>query len=209
MATLLHIFAHPHPEKSQSLRVARAFIESYQQAHPDDTIEVLDLYQAGVPHLTEAHLTAMAHREGQGELSPEAAAAWEEMMRFVKQFLAADKYLVTSPLWNFGVPSIMKAYIDHIMLAGYTFNFTGPGASVGALTDRPVVIVSSRGGSYTQPPMVDMEMCVRYLSQIFDFLGAEVKDKLIVEGLALVGPHEQEKIVEPVVEKARQVAQTF
>lgn len=209
MATLLHIFAHPTPEHSQTMRIAQAFLDSYRETHADDTIEALDLYKAGVPHLTAAHLSAMFHQAQDGPMTPEAAQAWTEMTAKIQQFTTADKYLVTVPMWNFGVPSILKAYIDHVMLAGYTFRFTGPGTSVGMMTGRPLAIINSRGGVYSLPPMDDYEMCVKYLRNVFDFLGFAPITEIVAEGTALVGPHEQEKLLQPILARAREVALGF
>jgi FMN-dependent NADH-azoreductase len=209
MATLLHIFAHPQPEHSQTLRIADAFLESYRATHPNDTIDVLDLYKAQVPHLSQVHLAAMYYQGDRSAMPPELTDAWQEILDKITHFTAADKYLVACPMWNFGVPSIMKAYIDHIVLAGYTFRYTGPGSPEGMMGERPMVIVSARGGSYSQPPMQEFEMCVRYLCNVFDFLGVDVKETIINEGMALVGPHEQDLLMQPTLAKAREIAATF
>ncbi|HEX2951292.1 MAG TPA: NAD(P)H-dependent oxidoreductase [Armatimonadota bacterium] len=209
MATLLHVFAHPRPQHSQTLRIAEAFLDAYRTVHPNDIIDELDLYRENVPHLTEAHISAMLHQGEPTEMSADAASAWNEIMEKIKRFTSADKYLITAPMWNFSVPSVMKAYIDHIVMAGYTFRYTGPGASIGMMEERPMVIVSSRGGIYSQPPMTESEMCVRYLRNVFDFLGFDVISEIVIEGLALVGPHEKEKMMQPVLEKAREVGKSF
>jgi len=169
----------------------------------------VDLYQDTMHHLTALHLEAMLVEGNPEKMSPAAAETWEEIVYQIDQLLAADGLLITAPSWNFGVPSIMKAYIDHVVQAGYTYRFTGPGTSVGMLAGRPLAIVSSRGGVYSQPPMSKYEMCVSYLRHIFEFLGCETRAELVAEGLALVAPHEQEEILAPLLARAREVARTF
>jgi len=209
MATLLHVFAHPKPEKSLTMRIANAFVDSYRGAHPEDVVETFDLYTDEVCHLNAQDLEAMMMEGNQDRMSPAAAEKWGGTQAKVEQLLRADKLLVTAPMWNNGVPSIMKAYVDHVVLAGYTFRFSGPGSSIGMLEGRPLAIVSSRGGIYSRPPMAKYEMCVNYLRHIFEFLGCETVAELVAEGLALAAPHEKEEIVEPIIERAREVARTF
>jgi len=126
MATLLHVFAHPSPDTSLTMRIARAFVECYREAHPGDTVEEVDLYAIDMHHLTAVHLEAIMAAGDAARMSPAASDSWEEIAATVGQLLQADKLLLTSPMWNFGVPSIMKAYVDHVVLAGFTFSFTGP-----------------------------------------------------------------------------------
>jgi len=209
MATLLHVFAHPKPEKSLTMRIANAFVDTYREAHPGDAVETFDLYTDEVCHLDAQDLEAMMMEGDLKKMSPAAAEKWGGTQGKVEQLLRADKLLITAPMWNNGVPSIMKAYIDHVVLAGYTFRFTGPGTAVGMLEGRPLAIVSSAGGVYSRPPLAKYEMCVSYLRHIFEFLGCETVAELVAEGLALAAPQEKDEIVEPIVARAREVARAF
>ncbi len=208
MATLLHLNAHPGPTRSATLRIADAFVARYRETHPADTVTTLDLYREGVPYLTATHLSAMA-KQGRTALNEAETAAWAEIDARLTPLCAADKYLVTAPMWNFGVPAILKAYIDLVVQAGYTFRFTGPGASLGLLAGRPLAIVSTRGGNYDVPPLSRYEMCVRYLEHIFGFMGVEVTAVIIAEGMALVAPHEREEIVQEAIIHAERAAERF
>lgn len=210
MGTLLHVFAHPTPEKSLTMRVAYAFVESYREAYPADSVVEVDLYREKMHHLTATHLEAMLTRGDVDKMTSEVRECWEELQCQVDRLLNADKLLVTAPMWNFGVPSIMKAYIDHVLMAGYTFRFTGPDSTVGMMSGRPLAIVSSRGGIYSVPPMSQYEMCVTYLRHAFEFLGYETLAELVAEGLSMVASHErEEQILAPLIARARQAAKTF
>lgn len=211
MPQLLHILAHPTPVHSTTTRITDAFLEAYRQAHPADDIVTLNLYHEPVSFLGETQLAALekAGVPDDGEMTPEEAAAWGEVHGHLQQFCAADKYLLTAPMWNFSIPAVLKAYIDQIVQAGYTFRYTGPGAAVGLMEGKRMVVISTRGGIYSQPPLLEYEMCNRYLHHVFGFLGIDVIADIVAEGLALVGKHEQETILQPVLQQAREVAATF
>lgn len=162
-----------------------------------------------MPHLGAAHQEALERHDDPGQLSADARAAWEEISGKVTQFTAADKYLVTAPMWILGVPAVMKAYINYIMVASYTFRYTGPGALVGLMEGRPLAIISSRGGIYSQPPMSEYEMCVGYLCDVFSFHSFSVVAQIVAEVLALLGHPQCDRILQPAEARAREVAATF
>ncbi len=209
MATLLHILAHPHPETSLTARISSAFLDAYRAAHPGDTVRDISLFRAPVSYLGAAHLAAMRKHEHPDTMTAEEADAWREITDHLEPFCAADNYLVTAPMWNLGVPAVLKAYIDQILQPSYTFRYTGPGMAEGLCAGKRMVIISSRGGVYSLPVMRELEMCVRYLRAIFGFIGIEVVAELVAEGLAIVGPRQQEEILAPLLERARDLGRTF
>ena len=111
MAKLLHIVASPRVE-SYSTRVAKAFLDSYRQARPDDHVEVLDLFQADIPpfHAPQAK-AKYAVIAGQTPRD-EAETAWQPVIKTIDHFKGFDKYVISSPMWNFGIPYRLKQYID-------------------------------------------------------------------------------------------------
>lgn len=209
MATLLHILAHPAPSRSHTMRIAEAFLASYRESYPQDEVVELDLYQAGVPYLTAATLSAVGKQDNPAAMTSEEREAWEMILGRIGQFAKADKYLVTSPMWNFNIPAILKAYIDQIVQAGHTFRYTEIGTPIGLMTGKRMAIISVRGGIYSQPPMSEIEMSVRYLRSIFGFLGIEIATEIVAEGLALVSPAQQDGILRTAFAQAREAARTF
>ena len=118
MAKLLYIEASPRKERSHSIAVANAFLDAYAAAHPDDTIDRLDLWTETLPAFDGAMLDAkyaILHGEQPGTAEQ---AAWGEVERVVARFTSADKYLISMPMWNFGLPYVMKHYIDIVDAAG-------------------------------------------------------------------------------------------
>ena len=119
MSKLLHILASPRVE-SYSTRVAKAFLDSYRRAQPDDHIDVLDLARADIPpfHAPQAK-AKYAVAAGQAPRD-EAEAAWQPVIKTINHFKVFDKYVLSSPMWNFGVPYRLKQYIDVIVQPSLT-----------------------------------------------------------------------------------------
>jgi FMN-dependent NADH-azoreductase len=190
-------------------RISYAFLDAYRESHPEDVVREVNLYHEPVSYLTSAHLAAMSKHEHPEMMSAEEADAWREITGHLDPFCAADNYLVTAPMWNLGVPAILKAYIDQLLQPGFTFQYTGPGMAEGLCRNKRMVIVSSRGGIYSVPVMQKLEMCVSYLRAIFGFIGIEVVEEIVAEGLAIVGSNQQAEIIEPLIARARALGRTF
>jgi FMN-dependent NADH-azoreductase len=207
MARLLHILAHPDPDNSRTGRLAAAFLQRYADLHPDDDIFNLDLYQERIPFVTAHHLAAFRKHRAPDEMSGPERQAWEDVSARVRQFMEADKYLVTAPMWNFTVPAILKAYLDLIVVAGQTFHFDPSGAPVGMLAGRRMVLVSTCGGSCALPELAEFEINTRYLRAIFGFMGIEVIGEIVAEGTNLLGEQETDRLLDDITSRARELAE--
>jgi len=110
MAKLLYIKANPKPDHlSRTFQIAESFIDVYRQTHPEDEIITLDLYKENIHWLTEDDLSTA--------FSSEAAANKDyPVLKYAHQFAAADKYVIAEPMWNLGIPAILKAYFDYVCL---------------------------------------------------------------------------------------------
>jgi FMN-dependent NADH-azoreductase len=118
MSTLLHIASSPRGDESESLRLARTFTETYADSHPGDEIVTWNLWDGTLPEFgpaaASAKMTVLAGREPEGE----SAAAWDAVQATVRRFLAADRLLFSVPMWNAGVPYILKQFIDVVSQPG-------------------------------------------------------------------------------------------
>jgi len=104
MAKLLHIQASPMHDRSYSARAAKAFLEAYRKAHPADTVEALDLWAADLPAF-DGTAASGKYKVMRGHPHTEAEArAWSRVVETITHFKSFDKYVVSSPMWNFGVP---------------------------------------------------------------------------------------------------------
>jgi FMN-dependent NADH-azoreductase len=104
-------------------------------------------------------------------LDDAARSSWREIERTIEEFLDADLYLVTVPMWNFGVPYALKYYIDAIVQPGYLFKYDEVGQPQGMVHDKKMVCVTSRGADYSEPPLQALDFLETYLKTIFGFVG--------------------------------------
>lgn len=208
MAKLLYIKVNPKAdEKSFSARLAKVFLDAYQQAHPEDTIELLDLYRADIPFLDVDVFSAWGKFASHEELTELEQSKVKRMNELTDQFLAADKVVIASPFWNLSYPPMMKAYIDTICVAGKTFKYTEKGP-IGLVPDKPVLLIEARGGHYSSGPAAAMEFSEKYLRTIMNFMGVQQFQSLIMEELS-VDPTKAEDILNAYAEKAKTLAPAF
>lgn len=141
MATLLHLDTSVWPEPvSASRPVTAAFRKAWEEQHPDGTVIYRDLAAEPVPHLGTAG--AEAGFAAPATHSPEQAAAFARRVELLEELETADVVLIAAPMYNLTIPSTLKAWLDHVIIAGRS---AGPGSSVAG---TPVHVVASRGGSY-------------------------------------------------------------
>jgi FMN-dependent NADH-azoreductase len=207
MSKLLHISASPRDDRSASLTVARHFIDSYRAAHPDDMVETLDLWWANLPEFNGATIDAkyaIMHGE---KPTPEETAAWARVTDVAEQFKAADKYVFSLPMWNFGVPYKLKHWIDVLVQPGLTFGFSPETGYKGLVTGKRAVVIYARGGAYGPGSgMEAYDAQSPYLKQVLGFIGVtDVKD-IFVEPTES-GP--KETAIERAKKKATELAGAF
>lgn len=211
MAKVLYITAHPHNEtQSYSMAVGKAFIDTYKQVNPDDEIIHLDLYDVNIPHIDADVFSGWGKlRSGQAfdELSAEEKAKVGRLNELSDQFVAADKYVFVTPMWNFSFPPVMKAYLDSVAVAGKTFKYTDKGP-IGLLTDKKALHIQARGGFYSEGPAAQMEMGHRYIGVMMSFFGIPALEGLFVEGHNAMADKAQE-IKENAIARAKDLAHTF
>jgi FMN-dependent NADH-azoreductase len=182
MARLIHIQASPRGSRSASQAVAASFIEAYRAAHPGDAVETLDLWKAELPEFDGAALDAKYAVVRGLPHSPEERRAWDEVVRRVEHFRSADKVLVSSPMWNFGIPYKLKHYIDLIVQPGLTFGFTSGEGYKGLVTGKPLALIHARGGAYGRGSGAEgLDLESAYLRQIFGFIGFTDIREIFVE----------------------------
>ena len=181
---LLHIDSSPLAGASASRELTRRTVARWQAAHPGTTVEYLDLVADPPAHLDG---DSLGFRLAPGAPGLTEAQRRENAVseRLVRQFQDADVVVVGAPLYNFGIPSQLKAWIDRIAQAGRTFRYTASGPE-GLAGGKTVIVVSTRGGQYAGiPAMEAMEHQESYLRAVFGFFG--ITDVRIVraEGLAM------------------------
>lgn len=211
MATVLYITAHPHDETtSYSLAVGSEFVKAYREANPSDEVVHIDLYRTNIPHIDADVFSGWGKLQSGSEfsqLSDVEQAKVSRLAELTDQFVAADKYVFVTPLWNFSFPPVMKAYIDSICVAGKTFKYTEQGP-VGLLSDKKALHIQARGGVYSEGPAAQMEMGHRYISTIMQFFGINQFEGLFVEGHNQF-PDKAQEIKQEAISRAKDLAAKF
>ncbi len=188
---LLHVDSSILGPGSVSRALSAEIVAAETRRHPGMSMTYRDLAAAPVDHLSGAHLAAF-----QGAV-PEAPALRQDVaagQAALEEFLAADVVVIGAPMYNFSIPSQLKAWIDRLAVAGKTFRYSDKGP-VGLVPGKRVIIASSRGGFYgpeTQITFLDHQES--YLRGVFGFFG--ITDVIFVraEGIAL-GPEQREKAI--------------
>ena len=125
MKKLLHIIATPRTDESRTLKVSKVFLENFVKKYPACKVEEINVATEKLPELTVKRLDGKYALLGGKDLTAELRKAWEEILKYIKQFLSADAYLISTPMWNFGIPYKLKHYIDVIPpQAVYRYNST-------------------------------------------------------------------------------------
>ncbi|MFC4032353.1 FMN-dependent NADH-azoreductase [Streptomyces polygonati] len=193
MSQLLHVNASPRRAASQSLAIAEAFVTSYKERKPETEVDTLHLFEETLPAFgTVAADAKMAAFSG-GEQTPEQVAVWSQARAVFDRFAAADEYVFNVPMWNGGVPYVLKQWIDIITQPGWTFGFD-PGAGYqGLVTGKRAVVVFTAG---VYSPGTPMEFGVDFHSTFFvdwlRFIGVTDVEELRFQGNALLADGEKD-----------------
>lgn len=188
---LLHVDSSILGQASVSRQLSDAIVNAEKAAHPHMEVIRLDLAARPVGHLTGHHLAA-----AQGA-APEIPALADDIAAgndALEAFLAADIVVVGAPMYNFSIPSQLKAWIDRLAVAGRTFRYTDKGPQ-GLAADKRVIIASSRGGLYgADTVMAALDHQETYLRSIFNFFGITDITFIRAEGLALGEAHREQAL---------------
>lgn len=177
---LLHIDSSALGANSVTRELSAAVAGRWRESFPDIQVEYRDLDAAPLPHLTG------------GSLAQADADEAAEAGRVLEQFLAADVIVIGAPMYNFSIPSTLKAWIDRVAIAGKTFKYTETGP-LGLAGGKKVIIASGRGGIHTGAPTDFQEP---YLRQVFGFLGIDDVEFVRAEGVAYSPQHRADAMAE-------------
>lgn len=214
MSKLLYITANPKKDVrlSKGAQIGEVFLETFQKERPEVEIEKMHLYDMDIPQIDQDLLYARAKLSFMGytldQLSEDERRKYLAMHALADRFIAADYYVFVTPIWNLGAPAILKAFMDNMFLIGKTFVSTEEGPK-GLLTNRKALHIQTRGGIYSTGPMADFEMGERYLRKALTFLGMDIMDTIIAEGMDHFPkqiPEIMEKAKKEAIEAAKEMA---
>jgi len=179
MTTLLQIYSSINNGNSQSGRLADQFVAAFLERNPSARFVKRDLVADPVPHLTGERFSAFIAKPEQLSAAQRAVVAYSDEL--IAELKAADVIVLGLPMYNFGVPSQLKAYFDHIARGGVTFRYTASGPQ-GLLNDKKVYVFAARGGRYDGGPL---DTQTGYVRDFLRFLGMTDVEFVHAEGLAI------------------------
>jgi FMN-dependent NADH-azoreductase len=179
MRHLLQINTSLFGEGGQSTTLANEFVRAWQETHPQGIVIQRNASGDAIPHLTGERFTAFLAKPEARTPEQQAFAGFSESL--IEELRRADTIVLGLPLYNFGVPSSLKAYFDHIARAGITFRYTENGPQ-GLLTGKKVYVFATRGGQYAGTPLDSQTNFVR---DFLAFLGMKDVEFIYAEGLAM------------------------
>jgi len=177
MKTLLYVRTSLYGEQGQSSQLAARFVADWRRRHPHGRVITRDLAADPAPHLTAERFQAFSVAPADRTSEQQAAVAYSDAL--IEELRSADTVVFGVPMYNFSVPSTLRAYFDHVARAGVTFRYTSAGPE-GLLKGRRTLVFVARGGVYAE----GADTQTPYLRQFLGFIGLE-PEFVFAQGLAL------------------------
>jgi FMN-dependent NADH-azoreductase len=201
MSTLLQLNASINNSNGQSSQLANQFVAAFREKRPQARIIVRDVAASdAVPHLDAERFGAFITKPEERSNAQHAVVAYSDAL--IAELQQADVVVLGLPMYNFGVPSQLKAYFDHIARAGVTFKYTDKGPE-GLLGGKKVFVFAARGGLYAGTPM---DTQTSYVRDFLRFLGMTDVEFVYAEGLAVSPQSKEAGLARAVAEIARLAA---
>ena len=188
MKTLLQIRSSIFSNDGQSSRLAERFVARWRASNPGGKVIVRDLAKEPVPHLDAARFGAFLAKPEERTPAQQAVVDYSDAL--IGELKRADVVVLGLPMYNFGVPSTLKAYFDHVARVGETFKYTEKGP-VGLLTGKKVYVFAARGGMYAGTPN---DTQTPFIRTFLSFLGMSDIEFVYAEGLAISEATKQQSL---------------
>jgi FMN-dependent NADH-azoreductase len=199
MKTLLQLNSSLFSGNGQSSRLSNDFVAAWRAANPDGKVVVRDLAANPVPHLDGERFGAFLAKPEERTAQQQAVVDFSDAL--IDEIRNADVIAIGLPMYNFGIPSTLKAYFDHIARAGVTFRYTANGP-VGLLGGKKVYVFAARGGLYQGTPL---DTQTGYVRDFLAFIGLTDVEFVYAEGLAM-GEEPKKAALEKAENAIRQLA---
>jgi FMN-dependent NADH-azoreductase len=190
MSALLLLKTSIFSDAGQSSRLADEFVVAWRAANPHGQVLVRDLAAHPVPHLTAGRFAAFSSKPE--DRTHEQQAVLDFSNELIDELKQADELVIAAPMYNFGIPSGLKAYFDHVARAGVTFRYTANGP-IGLLVNKKVTVIATRGGFYTGTAK---DTASQYLRDFLAFLGLHDVEFIYAEGLAISAEQKERSLSE-------------
>jgi FMN-dependent NADH-azoreductase len=169
MTHILHLDTSPRTEQSHSRMLAQEFIEKWRDRHPQTKIIYRDLGLNPIPYIDATWIKAKFTPPDQ--YTPELVAAIKLSDELIDEFLAADRYVLSTPMYNFSIPAVLKSYIDYIVRPRRTFAVDANGFK-GLVTDKKMLVITARGSDFSPgSALAPLDFQEPFLRTVFNFIG--------------------------------------
>lgn len=182
MKNILHVISSFNEEESYSVKLGNKIIERVKEVYPDSRVHVRNLAEGRFQHLKKESVQAFYTPEE--SRTPPQKELLQISDEVIQEVFDADILVIGAPLYNFGISSLLKAWIDHIARAGVTFRYSENGPE-GLVKNKKVYIAMSSGGIYSSGPMQAYDFVSPYLRTILGFLGMTDVEVVRAEGTSL------------------------
>lgn len=182
MKKILNIVSSAKGANSFSIKLSNAIIDKLLAAHPDSQVKTHDLTANPLPHLHENQLNAFFTPEEQRTDSHKQLVDYSDQA--IQDLKEADIIVIGVPLYNFSIPSALKAWVDHVVRRGITFKYEN-GAPQGLITNKKVYLAMATGGVYSDGPMKPYDFAEPFLRFILSFIGLNDITTFRVEGTSV------------------------
>jgi len=179
MQTLLQIQTSLFENNGQSSLLANRFAREWRDTNPDGRVVVRDIGREPIPHLTAERFQAFLAKPADRTPEQQAIAGFSDAL--IDELRAADVIVLGLPMYNFGVPSSLKAYFDHIARVGVTFRYTEKGPE-GLLKGKKAYVFATRGGLYAGTAL---DTQTGYVRDFLRFIGIDDVEFVYAEGLSM------------------------
>lgn len=183
MTHILRIDASSRIDDSHSRKYADLFMNSWLRAHPDDVLVVRDLVHSPLPHISNATIAGFYTPPELCSAEMKSATALSDDL--IAELREADLLLISTPMYNFSLPSALKAWVDQIVRIGHTFSYSPEKGFSGLLSGKRAIIVAAYGVSFSNESMRPMDFLTPYIKALLGFLGFESVEVIVLEGTSI------------------------
>ncbi|MDB5478070.1 MAG: FMN-dependent NADH-azoreductase [Alphaproteobacteria bacterium] len=166
MTTILHLYSSARTEGSATRALTAEIVAQLQRTDQGTTVVYRDLTKQVLPHISPEFLNGLF---AGGEHANHATVKLSDLL--IDEVNAADILVIGAPMYNFSVPSQLKAWIDHVLRAGKTFKYSAEGMPIGLVTGKRAIVAIANGGVYTTGPMVAFDHVEPLMRQVLGFIG--------------------------------------
>ena len=205
MSTLLHIDSSPLYDRSVSRQLTDAFVHEWKSSHPGEEVIERNLTATTISPIDAGWIgAAYTPEEARTAQQKEVLALSDELIRELER---ADEYVIGAPMHNFGIPSVLKLWIDQVARAGKTFTYAG-GTPKGLLTGKKATFLIATGGNYdAQTRMASLNFVEPYLRSVFGFLGVTDATFLTAGGTAALNRgQDRDAFLAPLIQSVQEHA---